>query len=111
MMKKNGSSTNLLLLEDLLIRLCEQDKCYEEMYFTHTSREVWEKEIWPPSSPYCNPFDYFARGISELRSEQILPQNHRPDTLNMGGNGVPRQERRDEVMQEVQVPDRSCRRC
>jgi hypothetical protein len=22
--------------------------------------EVCKKEIWPPSSPYCNPVDYFA---------------------------------------------------
>jgi hypothetical protein len=40
---------------------------YEEMSFSHISQEVREKEIWPPSSPYCNPFDYFARGVSELR--------------------------------------------
>jgi hypothetical protein len=29
--------------------------------------ELWEKETWPPSSPDCNPFDYFAAGVSELR--------------------------------------------
>jgi hypothetical protein len=29
--------------------------------------EVWEKEIWPPSSPDCNPSDYFAWGVFELR--------------------------------------------
>jgi hypothetical protein len=29
--------------------------------------EVWEKEIRPPSSPDCIPFDYFAGGVSELR--------------------------------------------
>ncbi len=28
--------------------------------------KVWEKEVWPPSSPSCNPFDYFLCG-SELR--------------------------------------------
>jgi hypothetical protein len=28
--------------------------------------EVWVEEIWPPHSPYCNPFDYFLWGISEL---------------------------------------------
>ncbi len=26
--------------------------------------EVWEKEIWPPSSPDCNPLDYFVWGVT-----------------------------------------------
>ncbi len=25
------------------------------------------EEVWPPSSPDCNPFDYFVSGVSELR--------------------------------------------
>jgi hypothetical protein len=29
--------------------------------------EVWEKEIWPPSSPACSPVDNFAWGVSELK--------------------------------------------
>jgi hypothetical protein len=29
--------------------------------------EMWEKEIWPPSSPGCNPLDYLMCGISEYR--------------------------------------------
>jgi hypothetical protein len=29
--------------------------------------EVWEKEIWHPSSLECSPVGYFAWGISELR--------------------------------------------
>jgi hypothetical protein len=29
--------------------------------------EVWEKEIRPPISPDCIPFDYFGGGVSELR--------------------------------------------
>jgi hypothetical protein len=29
--------------------------------------EMWEKEIWPPSSPGCNPLFYFICGISEYR--------------------------------------------
>ena len=29
--------------------------------------EVWDKEIWPPSSPYCKPLDYFVCGVSEFR--------------------------------------------
>jgi hypothetical protein len=49
-----------------------------EISSTHTSWEVWEKEIWPPSSPYANPFDYFARGVSELRVRASPPT--RPET-------------------------------
>ncbi len=26
------------------------------------------EEVWPPSSPYCKPFDYFLCGVSELRA-------------------------------------------
>jgi hypothetical protein len=29
--------------------------------------EVWVEEVWPPSSPDCNPFDYFVWGVSKLR--------------------------------------------
>jgi hypothetical protein len=29
--------------------------------------EVCKKEIWAPSSSYCNPVDYFVRGVYELR--------------------------------------------
>ncbi len=29
--------------------------------------EVWEEEVWFPSSPDCKPFDYFVLGVSELR--------------------------------------------
>jgi hypothetical protein len=29
--------------------------------------EVCKKEIWPPSSPYCNPVEYFVWGVYELR--------------------------------------------
>ncbi len=25
------------------------------------------EEVWPPSSPECNPFGYFVWGVSELR--------------------------------------------
>jgi hypothetical protein len=28
---------------------------------------LWEKEIWPPSSPDCSPLDYFEWGVFELR--------------------------------------------
>jgi hypothetical protein len=29
--------------------------------------DMWEKEIWPPSSPDCKPLDYFVCGVSEFR--------------------------------------------
>ena len=29
--------------------------------------EVWVEEVWLSSSPDCKPFDYFVRGVSELR--------------------------------------------
>jgi hypothetical protein len=29
--------------------------------------EVWEKKIWPPSSPDYSPLNYFVWGVSELR--------------------------------------------
>ncbi len=28
---------------------------------------MWGEEVWPPSTPDCNPFDYFVWGSSELR--------------------------------------------
>ena len=28
--------------------------------------EVWEEEVWPPSSPNCNFFLYFVWGESEV---------------------------------------------
>jgi hypothetical protein len=28
---------------------------------------VWVEEVWPPSSPDCNPVDYFVCGVSESR--------------------------------------------
>ena len=76
-----------------------------------TSREVWKKKIRAPTSPDCNSFDYFAGGVSELRVIANPPKNQRPDPLHHGGNGVPHQEHRGEVLQEIQVPDRCCRRC
>jgi hypothetical protein len=29
--------------------------------------EVWEKEIWHPSLPHCNPLDYFVQGVAHLQ--------------------------------------------
>ena len=37
--------------------------------------EVWEKEIWPPSSPDCNPLDYFVWGVCELHVNKA-PHNN-----------------------------------
>jgi hypothetical protein len=36
-------------------------------YGNFSKNTVVEKEIWPPSSPDCNPLDYFVWGVSELR--------------------------------------------
>jgi hypothetical protein len=32
-----------------------------------TLRRCGGEEVWPPSTPDCNPFDYFVLGASELR--------------------------------------------
>ena len=29
--------------------------------------DVWDKEIWPLSSPDCKPLDYIVGGVSEFR--------------------------------------------
>jgi hypothetical protein len=34
--------------------------------------EVWEKEIWSPSLPECNPFNYFVWGFPELQVNDSL---------------------------------------
>jgi hypothetical protein len=36
-------------------------------WFTENLTEVWVEEVWPPSSPDCNPFGYFVSGVSEVR--------------------------------------------
>lgn len=36
--------------------------------------EFWPKEIWPPSSPDCNPLDYFVWGVCE-RETNKQPHN------------------------------------
>jgi hypothetical protein len=28
---------------------------------------VWEKKVWPPSSPDCNPLDFSVFGVPELK--------------------------------------------
>ncbi len=40
-----------------------------------------------------------------------LQLNQDADLEDQGGDGVPRQEHYGEGLQEVQVPDRGCRRC
>ena len=45
-----------------------QDWCRENLPF------FWEKEIWPPSSPDCNPLDYFVWGVAE-RDVNRSPHN------------------------------------
>ncbi len=35
---------------------------------------MWEKDIWPPSSPECNPLEYFVCGVSEFRV-YVKPHN------------------------------------
>jgi hypothetical protein len=42
--------------------------------------EVWEKEIWPPSSPDCNPLDYFVWGVTELEVN-AAPHNKTEDLI------------------------------
>ncbi len=38
-----------------------------EDWFTENLQEVWDKEIWPPSSSDCRPLDCFVCGVSEFR--------------------------------------------
>jgi hypothetical protein len=37
-----------------------------EEWFKQNLPEVWEKEVWPPSSPNYSLLDFFVRGVSEL---------------------------------------------
>ncbi len=48
--------------------------------------EVWVEEVWPPSSPDCNPFDYFVWGVSEWEVSQQIQGS---DPEDEGGDGVP----------------------
>ncbi len=41
----------------------------------------WEKEIWPPSSPDCNPMDYFVWGVSE-RDVNRSPHKTKQSLIN-----------------------------
>jgi hypothetical protein len=37
------------------------------VWLKNKQTEVWEKKTLSPSSPDCNPFDYFAGGVFDLR--------------------------------------------
>jgi hypothetical protein len=45
-----------------------QDWCRDNLPF------FWEKEVWPPSLPDCNPMDYFVWGVAE-RDTNRSPHN------------------------------------
>ncbi len=42
--------------------------------------EFWSKEVWPPSSPDCNPLDYFVWGVCE-RDVNRGPHNTRASLM------------------------------
>ncbi len=52
-----------------------------QVWLMNNLTEVWEKEIRPPSSPDCIPFDYFAGGVSELRVRANPPK--KPETWSL----------------------------
>jgi hypothetical protein len=52
-----------------------QEWCRDNLPF------FWEKEIWPPSSPDCNPMDYFVWGVSE-RDVNRSPHNTKQSLIN-----------------------------
>ncbi len=52
-----------------------------QVWLKNKLTEVWETETWPPSSPDCNPFDYLAAGVSELRV-RANPQK-KPETWSL----------------------------
>ena len=45
--------------------------------------EVWGEEVWPPSTPDCNPFDYFVWGVSKLRDNAKFHNNFKDLIQNM----------------------------
>ncbi len=42
---------------------------------------MWEKKIWPPSLPDCNPLDYFVWGITEIQVNKV-PHNTADSLIN-----------------------------
>ena len=45
-----------------------QDWCLENLPY------CWSKDVWPPSSPDCNPLDYFVCSVTE-RDVNRAPHN------------------------------------
>jgi hypothetical protein len=73
-------------------------------WLKETFTEVWVEEVWPPSSPYCKPFDYFCAASLNYGPMQILIEGSDPE--DQGGDGVPRQGHPCEGLHELQVQDR-----
>ncbi len=72
--------------------------------------EVWVEEVWPPCSPYSNPFDYYLRGVYELSEGQckVQQQIQGSDPEDQGGDGGHRQGHRGDGLHKLQVQDRGC---
>ncbi len=47
-------------------------------------KEVWEKEVWPPSSPNYSLLNYFG----QCKASQQNQQNRGPQPKDEGGDGV-----------------------
>ena len=45
-----------------------------QTWLTNNLQDFWGKEVWPPSSPDCNPLDYYLWGTTE-RSVNSSPHN------------------------------------
>jgi hypothetical protein len=47
------------------LRRTEHKREYE--FCKYQEKEAWEKKVWPPSLPDCNPLDFSVFGVSELK--------------------------------------------
>ncbi len=124
--------TNLLLLEDLLIRvsLWEQDKWLQGNSPAHSAQTTLPTTA--RGRRLAQEESHGGVGEGDLASQLHCLQrcglfcvrcfwtedhstatqlNQGPDLEDKRGDGVPRQEHRGEGLQEVQVPDRGCRHC
>jgi len=63
--------------------------------------EVWEKEVWPPSSPSGTLWTILC--LASLSQCKALQQSCIHHLKDHGGNGVPRQGHHGEGLQELQV--------
>ncbi len=62
----------------IVCRLCAGHTMKEmQNWLKENLTEVWVEEVWLPSSPDCEHFDYFVWGVSELRVKQSLATNPR----------------------------------